>query len=583
MALDVEETEHLIDRIAQSKLVGNTSHLENETGLRGEAEISGRTVQIRLEIPPEFPGTLPNVYLEPWDALGFIPHVEYRGDQEGNSGKVCYFEREGLVIDRRKPFTVLRSALDEALNVLRDGVEGDNTDSFAREFENYWRRLEDLEAMRSTVGSQGEVRRITWAQRNENPSYLAESESQIEDYLSGKSISGEFTIRHAVFIPLKKGTRIPPPHPDEPFWTAEDLQSIVWENVAEEQKKKLEELTEECSGHQGVLLIGLPKPDGSRALIGIRFDQDRYGHPLLKGDDTRSLRPLRIDRRDKDFLIPRGGGRTSLSDKSALLVGCGAVGGYLTLELAQSGVLDLTLADPETLLPENTFRHVLGRTSWGKNKATALARKVSRSLPYMSTEAVPKRLEEAAEGKEPDFTQFDLVIFATGDPTFELEMNEHLRSSPGGPPALHTWVEPYGIGGHSLLTGNAPEGACFECLYQGETGDSLHNRASFAAPDQTFGKRATGCSSLYTPYGASDAGRTANLALRLAIDALTGREKGNPLRSWKGKSDDFLNAGFELSHRYEATREQLREHSYAFKDHDCPVCQEAASKHQEDE
>lgn len=583
MALDKEETEHLLDRLVESELLGNTTHLENETGLRGEVEISDRTVQIRFEVPPKFPGTLPNVYLEPWDELGFIPHIEYRGEQEGNSGKVCYFEREGLVIDRRKPFAVLRSALDEALNVLRDGVEGDNADSFAREFENYWRRLEDLEVIRSIVGSQGEVRRITWAQRNEDPSYLAESESQIEDYWSGKSISGEFTIRHAVYVPLKEGTRILPPHPDEQFWTAEDLRSIVWGNVADGQKEKLEGLTEECSGHQGVILFGLPKPDGSQALIGIRFDQDSYGHPLSKEEDTRSLRPLHIDRRDKDFLIPRGGGRTSLSDKSILLVGCGAVGGYLAVELAQSGVLDLTLVDPESLLPENTFRHVLGRTYWGKNKAIALARKVSRSFPYMSTEAVSKRLEEAVEGGELDFLQFDLVIFATGDPTFELQMNEHLRSSPGGPPALHTWVEPYGIGGHSLLTGNAPDGACFECLYQGELGDSLHNRASFAAPGQTFGKRATGCSSLYTPYGASDAGRTSNLALRLAIDVLTGREKGNPLRSWKGKGGDFLKAGFELSHRYEATREQLRDRSYAFKDHDCPVCQEAASKRQEDE
>lgn len=583
MTLNEEETERLLDRLAKSEVLGNTIHLESGTGLRGDAEISGQEAKIRLEVPKEFPSTLPDVYLEPWDALGFIPHVEYRNGQEGNAGKVCYFEQEGLVINRRNPYVVLKSALEEALNVLRDGAEGDNAGSFAREFENYWRRLEDRETIRSIVGEHGDVRQITWAQHNENPSYLAESESQIEDYFSGRSISGEFTIRHALFVPLKVDTRISPPHPDEPFWTAEDLRSIVWENVSEAQEEKLESLMEQSSGHQGVLLIGLPKPDGSRALIGIRFDQDSYGHPLLEADDTRSLRPLHIDRRDKDFIVPRGGGRVSFSNRKILLAGCGAVGGYLALELARSGIQDLVLVDPQRQRPENTFRHVLGRTSWGKNKAEALASKTNSSLPYMSAEAVPTRLKDAINEDAVDLSQFDVVILATGDPTFELEMNEHLRSSPGGPRAVHTWVEPYGIGGHSLLTGNVPNGACFECLYQTVAGHSLHNRASFAAPGQSFGKKETGCSSLYTPYGATDAARTANLALRLTVDALRGREEGNPLRSWKGNSDDFLEAGFELSHRYEATREQLRDRSYAFKDQECPVCQEANSKCNDDE
>ena len=285
-----------------------------------------------MEVPSEFPSTLPDVYLEPWDALGFIPHVEYRGGKEGNAGKVCYFEKEGLVVNRRRPYAVLRSALDEALNVLRDGVENNNDDSFAREFEDYWSRLEDREAIRSIVGERGDVRQITWAQRNENPSYLAETQSQIEDYFSGRDFSGEFTIQHALFAPLKEDSRIPPPHPDEAFWTAEDLRSIVWENVADERQENLEDLANQCSSQQGVLLLGLPKPDGSRALIGVRFDQDRYGHPLLDGDDTRSLRPLHIDRRDKDFIVPRGGGKVSLSNKRVLLVVCGAVGGYLALE-----------------------------------------------------------------------------------------------------------------------------------------------------------------------------------------------------------------------------------------------------------
>jgi molybdopterin/thiamine biosynthesis adenylyltransferase len=574
MPLSKEETDRLLTHFIESGVLGEAERLpDEEAGAVGYAAVRGQKVRLRLKLPEGFPSALPNVYLEPWDALGFIPHVE-------SSGKVCYFEKEGLVIDRRRPLVLLESALEEALDVLRRGVCGDNADEFAREFESYWLRLKGVKPIVSLVESDGRTRRVLWARSNKlkkRKSYLAEKQAQIEQFLSGEDVSGDYTMQNALFVPLRKEARVTPPRHDRPFWSASDLRSIVWENVCANDKKRLKRFCKKCSGHTGIILLGLPKPDGTRALVGIYFEQEKDGHPLIESGVTKTLRPLYVDRRDQGYLVPRGGGDANLSEKEVLLVGCGAVGGHLAFGLARAGVLNLTIVDPDTLRPENTFRHVLGRLSWGRDKVTALKTMLDLQMPYMRVKAVPVSIESALAEGTVGFADFDLVVFATGNPTVELEMNERLCSSPEGPPSIHTWLEPYGIGGHALLTGNEREGACFECLYQNPGDDAPYNRASFAAPGQSFGKTVSGCGSLFTPYGAADAARTATLAVRLAVDVLTGNEKGDPLHSWKGRSDAFEAAGFKLSHRYAHTKQQLHELRYAFADDDCPVCQKTRS------
>jgi hypothetical protein len=199
-------------------------------------------------------------------------------------------------------------------------------------------------------------------------------------------------------------------------------------------------------------------------------------------------------------------------------------------------------------------------------------------LPYVRVTSVTEVIEKALKVGTLRLEDYDLVVLATGNPTVELEVNERLHAIPGGPMGLFVWVEPLGIGGHALLTGNAPGGGCFECLYTApdEPEQALVNRAAFAAPGQSFGRALSGCGSLHTPYGSVDAERTTALAVGLAIGALTKKEKGNPLRSWKGDPAAFTRAGFRLSLRHNLSQEQLDDQRYDYIASGCRVCGVAA-------
>ena len=266
-----------------------------------------------------------------------------------------------------------------------------------------------------------------------------------------------------------------------------------------------------------------------------------------------------------------------LESKRVLLLGCGSVGGHLAFLLARAGIGALTLVDHDILKAENTYRHVLGKPYWGKRKAFAMQQALMAQLPFIDVRAIPKTIEAAFEQDLIRLNDFDLIVSALGNPTAELAFNERVRRG-AGPPIVFTWLEPLGIGGHALLTGQHGEPGCFACLYTRTDGSDgpLQNRAAFGQEDQKYGRSLAGCNNLFTPYGALDAIRTSELAARLALDALSENEQHNDLRSWKGDATAFTEAGFDVSGRYRFTEDELRRQGASYPSARCPVCGDQA-------
>ena len=538
--------------------------------LEGEVTVEGRTVTLRLVLDASFPLTLPRFFLHPWDALGFIPHVDRRGF-------VCFADPEGLVIDRHQPVQIIEEGLQRAVQVLADGARGANWADFADEFETYWALLDDGVPVICLLEPPDEPCRIIMATDHAVPSkplYVARTVDDLAAFHNGAVSSAKVTVQNALYLPLETGARIIPPRPDGPFWTAEVARQALLPAMSEASRRKLRKLLKERTRLREFLIVRLPGRDGRTTLFGARYDDVFGPHPLAEAGAASRLVPLQLQRWDKDYLVRRGGAGPELTKKRVLLLGCGAVGGHLAFELARAGVLTLTLVDHDVLSAENSFRHVLGRRHWGMNKAEALKQELEAGLPYVQVRAVGTRVEALLDDRSFDLHAYDLVVSALGNPTVELAVNERLHGLPDGPPVMFTWLEPLGIGGHALLTRNAPASGCFECLYTSldDDGEALANRAAFAAAGQEFGRAVSGCGSLYTPYGSADAVRTANFAARLAVEALTRVETGNPLLSWKGDPAEFCAAGYRLSPRFEMADRERFSHRYTYASDRCVVC-----------
>lgn len=544
------------------------SNEEETVTLEGTVIVEGQRVTLRVILSSGFPLELPRFHLRPWDALGFIPHVMY------DSGYVCYVETEGLIWDRHRPDELLLDTFSMALSVLADGVSGRNIVDFVKEFDVYWRQLVNRLPILSVLEPGPTPSKMLYGRFKDELAFFGHSEHDLSTFLNGSDLNSSLTFQSALYIPLQPGTVLVPPRADGPFWSVTEVRELLQVGLTVENRQVLQTFLDKRTRKYEYVVIDLPHPDGGSTLFGLEYRGMSKKHPLSNGGTAKQVIPLQLHRLDKTFLLPRGGGDIALSSQRILLIGCGAVGGHIAFELARTGVLNLTVVDPDTLDSQNTFRHVLGKQYWAKGKAVALKEELEAQIPYTQIRAVNRTIEVALSAKLLAFADYDLVIFAVGNPTVELAINEQLHTLPDAPPALFTWVEPLGIGGHAVLTNHDQQGGCLECLYieSNEGVRNLINRASFAAPNQSFGKALSGCGSLHTPYGSADAAQTAILAVRLAIAVLTGQEAGNPLLSWKGDASAFEKNGFALSDRYEFSNEDLHRYRYAFKNSHCPVC-----------
>jgi molybdopterin/thiamine biosynthesis adenylyltransferase len=566
--------DQLLRAVADAGLLGRPRRVRlanDRWALEGTLTIASRIVMVTLVVDPLFENKLPTILLRPWDALGFIPHVD-------PSGVICYVDPEGMLLDQRRQLEIIRECFTEVRRTLHAGVTGANQADFVDEFEACWQYLNPHLTARSSLDPPDTVAEvvIATAPDSRTPLRLARDARGIMHMADKPPLRGPWATQRAIYLPLEPDTLVVPPRPDQPFWALEDIRALL-AHCSKPNRARFASLVAGPARDPEYLVIGLPRPAGGRALFGVRLGGVGECHPLADGGSAADLTPICIQRRDRGFLVQRGGGHMELGSKRVLLLGCGSVGGHLAFALARAGIGALTLVDHDILTPENTYRHVLGKLYWGRRKVRAIRQALAVQLPFIDVRAIPQTIEAALDQNLIALNDFDLIVSALGNPTSELALNERVRRATG-PPVIYTWLEPLGIGGHAVLSGHGGEPGCFMCIYTRSEGTDgpLYNRAAFGEADQTYGRSLAGCSNLYTPYGALDATRTAELAARLAIDTLTGREQRNVLRSWKGDATAFTEAGFQLSGRYWFTEDELRQQATSYPSPRCPVCSDQA-------
>jgi hypothetical protein len=220
-----------------------------------------------------------------------------------------------------------------------------------------------------------------------------------------------------------------------------------------------------------------------------------------------------------EFLHTRNLDTPSLARKRVLLVGCGAVGGYVAQALARLGAGaqggELKLVDPEYLEADNVGRHWLGVSSLFLPKAHAVARELRRQFPESSFVA------EAADIRDlPNPFQTDLIIDATGIEAISEMLNAlHCQGKRREKvPVLYVWVLGNGAAVQGLWV-DAPKYGCYRCLRQPKGSQYRQERFPTLKAPTVF--RAAGCGQ-YRPYAVSAPMNASALATEFIVDWLGG-------------------------------------------------------------
>ncbi len=164
--------------------------------------------------------------------------------------------------------------------------------------------------------------------------------------------------------------------------------------------------------HAGPLLTG-PKAKNKKR---------QNPKPFIARDQYFLLRPARAGRKDFAARLPE---LSPLASSKVLVIGAGAVGSAVCLQLARAGIQEIMVVDPDTLEPGNLVRHIGTFEQVGMHKAVAVGKALVAANPYIAAKFSEAAIGAPRRAGEPEqssplleaMAAYDLVIDATAELT----------------------------------------------------------------------------------------------------------------------------------------------------------------------
>lgn len=222
-----------------------------------------------------------------------------------------------------------------------------------------------------------------------------------------------------------------------------------------------------------------------------------------------------------------------LHNKRITLVGLGSVGAPIAMELARSGVGEISLIDFDFVEPGSVVRWPLGNSAFGLPKIEAIKGFIKSNYPFTKAEAVEYRF---GTNYPPGFdanlqkalSRGDLLIDATAEFGIHQFLSDYAWR--GKKPFLYAYLTPGGYGGLVACIDPAKEMGCWHCL-------QIALREDKFIPEPPFLENAdvqpVGCAERTSIFPGFDATEISLEATRMAISVLSnGTKEQYPKSRW---------------------------------------------------
>lgn len=221
-----------------------------------------------------------------------------------------------------------------------------------------------------------------------------------------------------------------------------------------------------------------------------------------------------------------------LHTKRITVVGLGSVGAPIVIELARSGVGEISLIDFDFVEPGSVVRWPLGNSAFGLQKTAALKQFIGLNYPFTKVEPVEYRFGthpyDPSANLQKALSETDLLIDATAEFGIHQFLSEHTRR--GKKPYLYAFLTPGAYGGLVACIDSAKPMGCWHCL-------QIAFREDKSIPEPPFLENADiqppGCGERTSIFAGFDATEISLEATRMALSALSnGSQEQYPKSKW---------------------------------------------------
>lgn len=452
----------------------------------------------------------------PEDLKPISPHI-------GPMGTLCYTATGALAIDIFNPASQMLACIEKAEEVLSQILEGKRVHDLADEFFAYWRSeqlvfLDTKNADTQFLSAKGITKDgefIGSTILTDDGDRSARKLQALGIGVTKPGLAACIIITDTEPMPLTNSSEWPPTSVDE---------LMQWQRALDQKcsKKILRHLKSiyEQNALLALLLISSPTAKYSVSVIfpdiKVRLKSVNHARKIIGPLKVNIMNTVRID---DQYVVERNQpGRLSLMGKKIVLIGAGAIGGYLAELLVKSGAGlgdgKFVILDEDSLDAGNLGRHKLGFESLYKPKSEALATQIKIAFPTVNIEGI------VINAKEYPLNGFDLVINASGEQVLGDWLSAELNQKQFTP-ILHIWIEGPGAVVRTILQ-STRDSACYRCLL------NMERSALYPATSEPYDMKMAGhgCESLYVPFPATAAVFAASLAAAHIADWVNG--KGTP-------------------------------------------------------
>lgn len=503
--------------------------------------------RIIICVDSRYPFSIPKVALDPPPQNFEYPHIE-------EDGYLCISEL-AVPKDENKLEDVAEHIIQEAIDLIERCFSGKNKDDFKDGIITYWDRMASDDSYKYysilDLKNEGCSKKIkVWKNiENKDISLVADTHQNGLKWLNQKqNKTGDKTSDDALLVFAKKTL-----NPDEYPRTNKQLHSFLTNHCDKGAIEKFNALAGRCPKTIDII-IKFNTRVGS-ALVGISLEKPKNKKKLIKGFRDGNLPPqiagtryacqktfikrFSVQRVDPIWVLSRDSDQriSLLSDKLVTIVGCGAIGSEVARMLAQNGVANFNLVDPDIMKWENIGRHLLTATSidLGRylGKAQVLNHILKLQFPHITIHAShAKRWEDTVIESPEMLNNSDLIIMATGDWTADNAINQYGAEQQKFPPILYGWAEAYAVAGHSFAV--IKNGACFNCAF---------NDTNFNFNITKFKKELMElptCGGVFQPFRSIELAHINALIASHAIDIILSKPKKSQIKSWVGAQKDLI-------------------------------------------
>lgn len=514
-------------------------------GWRTSVSAGGRDIDVDVLFGTHLPFSAPEVFVVGEPRWLDWPHVE-------QDNKLC-------LIQPHAAFTVEPSAeltdhlLSNAQHLLEASIKGENDIDFVREFHNYWNFVADEGApCLWSLLDPGPPSRTVFFSSLDGAVLVFEDRASGNHWTNGylgdeRERSGGF--RPAAFLWLKDPLK-PSMYPR----TNADLMGLA--RIADGDGEQV--LADVLSGtpNRAPVVMGFDTENGP-ALAGQwvvaptsnrgpgRKRGSHLSDGFRRGTMPKSLLMRRyqsdraaggrttVKRCDSTWIHSRGGARPieEMAEKRVAVIGCGAIGCSVAHLLAQAGIGNLVLIDPEKLSWDNVGRHLLGGKRYvGLNKAAGMCQFLLSRFPHLNVRAVKNGWEGAYQDEPAILSGADAIVSTIGSWGVEAPLNMLARTDLEFPPMVFGWSEAHASAGHALVVLSV--GGCFAC---GCDGLGRFQIPATEWPDEQL-EREPACGAFYQPFGCIDLMPVQAMVADVVMDVLQSNLVRSHHRVWLGSS-----------------------------------------------